>query len=225
MRDRWTLLRVMEELMRIGWTLLPVLLAACEGPAPASRPGAALAPVEALPLPAPASQPGGVVDSILPPEEEIRRFRLTAPGTPSALTGGAISRDGLVRRWVRALERGDTLALAGMLLNAEEFITFYYPESPYTRPPYRQSPRVRWMLMRNVNDQGATRVLRRHGGASLGFRGYQCPWDPEILGRNRIWTGCAVRFVEAGDVVERRLFGPILERGGRFKFLTYGSAY
>ena len=211
--------------MRNGWTLLLILLAACDRPAPASRREAAQAPATAASSPAPATQPTEVVDSILPPEEEIRRFRLTAPGIPSALTGGATSRDRLVRGWVRALERLDTLALAGMLLNAEEFITFYYPESPYTRAPYRQSPRVRWLLMLNISDQGATRVLRRHGGAGLGYRGYHCPSDPEILGQNRIWTGCAVRFVEAGDVVERRLFGPILERGGRFKFLTYGSAY
>ncbi|MGH7752992.1 MAG: hypothetical protein ACREN5_09260, partial [Gemmatimonadales bacterium] len=100
----------------------------------------------------PPSPPGGVVDSILPIEEEIRRFREASGQPPEALMGGAPSRDALIRTWIAAVERLDTLALARMLMNAGEYIAFYYPESPYTRRPYRQSPAIRWLLIQNADD-------------------------------------------------------------------------
>lgn len=167
----------------------------------------------------------GVVDSLLPIEEEIRRFRLSVPETPAVLTGGAESRDALVRRWVQAVERRDSMALTRMHLTAAEFITFYYPESPYTRPPYRQKPSLRWFLITSSSSQGSARVWQRHAGAPLGILGYACPSEPEIVGKNRIWTDCVLRLASDSGERRLRLFGPILERDGRFKFLSYSSDY
>lgn len=167
-----------------------------------------------------------MVDSIRPLEEEIVRFREAFAATvPPALSGGAASRDELVRRWVSALERRDSVALGRMLLNAAEFIAFYYPESPYTRPPYRQSPSLRWHLIASTSSQGATRVWQRHAGTTLGVVGHECNASPERMGGNRIWTDCVVR-LRAG-LGERRLqlFGPIIERDGQYKFLSYASDY
>ena len=166
-----------------------------------------------------------VIDSILPIEEEIRRFRAKVPATPTQLSGGAESRDELVRRWVRAVETRDSAALGGMLMNAAEYITFYYPVSPYTRPPYRQSPGVRWALITNTSIQGASRVWSRHAGQSMGYTGYRCDPEPEILGQNRIWTGCVVEWKNEPQRGSVRLFGPIIERDGQFKFVTYASDY
>jgi len=165
------------------------------------------------------------VDSILPLEEEIRRFREQVPETPSRLSGAAGSRDELVRRWVHAMESRDSLALREMLLNAAEYITFYYPESPYTHAPYRQSPGVRWSLITSTSSQGASRVWSRHAGLPMGFTGYRCNANPEIVGRNRVWTGCMVEWKNGSERGTIRLFGPIIERNGEFKFLTYASDY
>ena len=169
--------------------------------------------------------PDGHIDSILPIEEEIRRFRAKAPDTPTQLSGGAGSRDDLVRRWVGAIETRDSVALSGMLMNAAEYITFYYPESPYTRPPYRQSPAVRWSLITNTSLQGASRVWTRHAGLPMGYTGYRCNPEPEILGQNRIWTGCVVDWENGAQKGSVQLFGPIIERDGEFKFVTYASDY
>jgi hypothetical protein len=108
-----------------------------------------------------------------------------------------------------------------MQMNAAEFITFFYPESQYTRPPYKQSPAVRWGLITSASVQGSSRVWERHAGQPMGFAGYRC--DPESieLGRNRIWTHCVVE-LKTGPI---ELFGPIIERDGQFKFVTYGSGY
>lgn len=112
-----------------------------------------------------------------------------------------------------------------MLLNAAEYITLYYPESPYTHPPYRQSPGVRWALITNTSMQGLTRVWRRHAGIPMGFTGYHCAPEPEVVGRNKVWTGCVVEWKNGSDRGAIRLFGPIIERDGEFKFLTYASDY
>ena len=166
-----------------------------------------------------------VVDSLLPIEEEIRRFRLDVPEVPTGLTGGEDTRDALVKRWVDAVERRDSVALERMLMTAAEYITFYYPESPYIRPPYRQKPSLRWFLISSSSSQGLARVWQRHAGSPLGYSGYRCAAQPELQGYNRIWHDCVLRFRETGGERQLRLFGPIIEREGRFKFLSYSSDY
>lgn len=204
--------------------LFAFLLTACQADVP--RPAGA----ETARPPATSSPPARLsarppVDSILPLDEEIRRFRAKVPEAPDRLSGGERSRDALVRRWVRAVESRDSVALGSMLMSAAEFITLYYPESPYTHPPYRQAPGVRWALITGTSSQGAARVWQRHAGLPLGFTGYRCDPTPETLGRNRIWTNCLVEWKNASGRGAARLFGPILERDGEFKFLTYSSDY
>jgi hypothetical protein len=44
-------------------------------------------------------------------------------------------------------------------------------------------------------------------------------------GRNRRWTDCTVSVQTAAGVSRERLFGAIIERDGRFKFLSYANSY
>jgi hypothetical protein len=81
---------------------------------------------------------------------------------------------------------------------------------------------VRWGLITNSSLQGASRVWTRHAGQPLGFTGYRCDPEPTALGRNLIWTGCVV---ERKGAAPLELFGPIIERDGQFKFVTYASGY
>src|SRR5690242_11835693 len=55
------------------------------------------------------TQPGYVVDSILSPDEALRRFRVGIHERPVRFEGGATSRNALVRTFARALETRDTL--------------------------------------------------------------------------------------------------------------------
>lgn len=192
-------------------------LAGCRGDEPRS---AHAAPVPSAPSAAPA--PGTYVDSILPPEEEQRRFR-EGIVAPDGLTGGAESRDALVRRFVRAVEAGDTAAVRAMIVSRAEFAYLYYPESEFARPPRRTSPALLWFLTMEESEKGIGRLLARRGGWPLGFAGYACNPAPRAQGANRLWHGCraTLRDSEGGGTTEVRLFGPILERGGRFKFLSY----
>lgn len=197
--------------------LVLLLLSACAGKPVASD--------DSAQRPDTAVAGGTVVDSILPIEEEIRRFRREVPEAPTGLSGGAPTRDSLVRRWVRAVERADTATIGVMLMTPAEFITLYYPDSKFTRPPYRQSPRLLWFLMTNASSQGAGRVLQRHGGQPFGFVSYACGDRAEAIGAVRVWSNCLIRREADGVPSEMRFFGGIVEHRGQFKFLTYASDY
>ncbi|HKS06456.1 MAG TPA: hypothetical protein VJR92_09105 [Gemmatimonadaceae bacterium] len=173
------------------------------------------------------AQPGYIIDSLLPIDEEIRRFSVTIGGERvTALRNASRSRDSLYARFVRALERSDTSAFRAMLVSPREFIDLIYPESPYTHPPYRQSPRIRWGLMEMGSSQGLTRLMTRRGGKPLGALGMECPTPPARNGKSTLWNDCVVRVRQAdGSETREQLFGSIVERGGLFKFYSYANQY
>ena len=171
--------------------------------------------------------PGYVIDSILPIEEEVRRFRLAAGGTPvTALGGGSPSREALVRRFVAALAAGDSTGLAAMALSPREFIDLVYLESPYTRPPYRQAPQLLWGQMQNSSRKGFIRLLRRVGGLPLHYVSHRCATPPEVQGRNRLHAACTVAIRDDRHRTEtHRLFGSIIARDGIYKFVGYANEF
>jgi hypothetical protein len=171
--------------------------------------------------------PGYVVDSILPIEEELRRFRLDAVGNVATkFRDGSGTREMLVKRFVRALVVLDSADLEAMLIDQREFADLVYPESPYTRPPYRQAPGLVWNQIQNPSRSGLTRLIRRLGGQPLQYEGHTCVAQPDRQGRNLIWTGCVVRLVDQnGDIRKHRLFGSIIERDGNFKFVSYVNEF
>jgi len=167
--------------------------------------------------------PGYVIDSLLPPEEEARRFRAAYPGeSATAFVGGEGSRDALVRRFVGALAAADTNDLRKMVVQGREFVDIYYPDSPYASGPYHQPVGFAWRMMQDPSDAGFRRLIRRLGGRPLTIVWQRC--EPKVLQEGRVdrYTGCLVRVVdERGDSVTRRLFGSIVSYEGRFKFLSY----
>jgi hypothetical protein len=170
------------------------------------------------------SHPGYVVDSALPIEEALRRFRADINDTPTVLSGGARSRDALVAAFARAVERGDSVALRRMAMTRAEFAFLVYPSSQYTRPPYQQQPQIVWILLSAAGDKGMKRLVERRAGEPFGLLAHDCPAPPASEGENRLWRGCVVRRMRPpADTATERLFGPILERGGRFKFYSYGN--
>jgi hypothetical protein len=179
-------------------------LAACAPDAPAAPP---------------AAQSSVIVDSIFPPEEAMRRFRAGLPEVDS-LSGGASSRGELVRRFVRAVEQQDTAMLRELLLTRAEFAYLYFPTSRFARPPLRTDPALLWFQMQMNSEKGIVRLLRRKGGADAGFRGHACEDAPVVEGENRLWEQCTVRVADGRD---DRWFGTVIERGGRYKLVSYAN--
>jgi hypothetical protein len=199
--------------------------AACGGAADRPAPPAAPAPNPPPNAAAPAP-PGRVVDSIVPMAEQLRRFRAGLGPAPAALDGGAVSREALVRAYVRAVEARDTAALRRMVLSRAEFAFLYFPESPLARRPYEVPPGLLWFQITEGSNKGIVRALRRLGGRPLGYGGHACEGAPKREGPNRLWERCRVRVVRApGDTAALRLFGSVLERGGRYKFVGYANDF
>jgi hypothetical protein len=164
----------------------------------------------------------GHVDSIVPIGEALARFRSKVGPPPAGLEGGAVSKEALVMRFLLALRRGDTATIRSLHLTRAEFAYLYYPHTRYTRPPYRQSPELLWLRMGMGSEKGVGRALRRLAGTDLAYRGVSCD-SARKEGPNSIWEACVV-LRGAGAHEERvRLFGGIIERQGRCKFLSYAN--
>ncbi len=203
---------------RILSVLLLLPLAAC-GESPRTAAGAPAAPQ------APVVQPAAYVDSARTIAEDLRRFREGLEPV-AALRGGAATRDALVRGFVAAVEAQDTATAIRMVMDRREFAYLYYPHTPLVAPPQEMSPQLAWFLMLRSSEKGITRVFRRLGGRPLGYRGHACDPQPAVQGPNRVWSRCTVRHVaEEGDTASLALFGGILERGGRFKFVSYANEF
>ncbi len=202
--------------LRVWYLALSIAVVACSDGQPPStaRPASeAVAPV-----------PGMKVDSILPPAEALERFLANEPVTDS-LSWGARQRDKLVSDFLEAIAARDTAALASMLVTRAEYGFLYYPTSIYSRKPYELAPDIAWMLNAENNAKGATRLLQRLGGRPLTLIGVACNKET-TEGANRFLTECVTVFRSGVGAVERRkLFGSIIERGGRLKFLSYAGDF
>lgn len=162
------------------------------------------------------------IDSAIPIDEALRRFRRDLP-EEKALHGGFSSREKLVRDFVRALEVRDTAELRRMVLTPGEFAWLYYPSSPLSLPPYELSPALMWFQLQGESERGASRLFTERAGHGLGYLGHSCA-PPRVEGKNGIHGGCEVRRVTATrDTVAERLFGLIIERDGRYKFVSYAN--
>jgi hypothetical protein len=162
------------------------------------------------------------VDSALPIPVLLDRFRegLTEP---TVLTGGARSRDALVAAYTDALERADTAAFADLALTREEFAWLYYPLIPESKPPYELQPGLMWFMLDGNSGRGLRAALIEYGGRPLGALSYRCEGERRYE-QLTMWGPCFIRFVpEPSDTVERAFFGPIVERDGVHKFVSFAN--
>jgi hypothetical protein len=162
---------------------------------------------------------------VLPVAEALERFQRGLPRV-SRLEDAAPSRDDLVRHFMAALESGDSAGLARLHVSRAEYAFLYYPTSVYTRKPYELSPDIAWLLSEQNSRKGRDRIIRRLAGKRLTLRGYEC--GPAVReGKNRFWRSCRVEYTDptVGQRVTKRLFGPIIEREGSYKLLSYSNDF
>lgn len=163
------------------------------------------------------------VDSILPMDEEIRRFKAQVADPVTALAGGVASAEALVVRFMSALAVRDSVALTRLAITPAEFIHLYYEHTRFTAGPYQMSPHLVWFQLETAGGKGLTRALARFGGRPLGYVDHACDADT-TEGPNRLRGGCVVRVRGASGTTESlSLFGPMIERGGAWKFVSYAN--
>lgn len=179
-------------------------------------------------------KPGDKIDSILPMPEYLRRFR-EGLIEPSTLTSGADNRESLTRTFLAAVSRQDTAALGRLLITRAEFAWLIFPKHRYAAPPYELDPATFWMQLQAQSQTGFHRVLKRYGGKPIAFLGLTCQRDTlqiitphPIRSTPMIWSPCQVRYRVQGtsdSTFTKRLFGSIVMREGRAKFLTYSNDF
>jgi hypothetical protein len=163
------------------------------------------------------------VDSVVPREEALRRFRETMPPVEH-LQGGESSVAALIGAYARALQARDTAAITRLAISRAEFAWLYYPTTPQGLPPYDVEPGLLWFLMSSRSDKGARRALTVYGGHKAKVLGHNCGQSGTREGENTIWGPCSVRWVrEEGDTVSTKLLGQIIERDHQYKVLSYSN--
>ncbi len=201
---------------RVWWSLLVLMVvASCRSAEPAV--------VETA---TPWRQPGDVIDSILPMDTMLARFRVGTTA-PVGLTGGASTSTALAQAIVSALASADTAALVGLLVTRAEYGWLVFPHHVYARPPYELDPGLAWLRLTSASSSGLTRLLREYGDHPMAMTSLSCAEDTTAVVRGgpvRIWGPCQVAW-RGADGVEHsgRLFGSMLERDGRLKLLSYKS--
>jgi hypothetical protein len=167
---------------------------------------------------------GGVVDSILPIAEHLRRFRAGVGEHPGTFRDASPSIDALAERFVDAIARNDTAALRRMVLDRAEFAWLYYPSSHVSRPPYEAPPHLLWGQILAASNEGVSRALVRYGGRPLRFVAATCAQAPRVEDANRLHERCVLTLRD-GDApsFNARLFGSVIERDGRFKLISFAN--
>jgi hypothetical protein len=193
--------------MRIGWLVLSLsLLPACE-----RRP----APVSA--------QTGATFTADSTRQAQLRRFREGLPEVEE-LQDGAPGLDHLVQAYLAALEARDTTALKSLTLSRSEFAWVYYPTNPQARPPYDLEPGLLWFMTGQHSGKGLGRALETFGGKPMHYAGTSCDRTASKEGENTVYGPCLVRLVQSrGDTTQIRMFGLVIERHGRWKFVSYAN--
>ncbi|HEX5871864.1 MAG TPA: hypothetical protein VFY65_15655 [Longimicrobium sp.] len=165
------------------------------------------------------------VDTLRPPAEALARFREGLPIADS-LSGAAASRDALVAGFVDAVARQDTAAIRALVLDRAEYGWIYFPSLQRMNPGTNLQPEVMWMLHAQESEKGITRVLRRLGGGQARFGAYACEAAPRVEGANRYWHACTVETMsQDGERAALKLFGSVVERGGRWKIVSYANDF
>ncbi|HEU0301984.1 MAG TPA: hypothetical protein VFR37_21190 [Longimicrobium sp.] len=165
------------------------------------------------------------VDSIRAPGEALALFRATAPATDS-LSAGAPSLDSLVARFADAVARQDLAAVRAMELSRAEYGWIYFPSLRRMNPGLNLQPEVMWLLHEQESDKGITRVLRRLGGGQARFGAYACEEQPQVEGDIRYWHRCTVEVTAPdGQTAALKLFGSVIEHGGRWKIVSYANDF
>ena len=171
--------------------------------------------------PAPANDQDAASDATRPRTEQLAQFR-AGLAEATVLENGTSSRDELVRRWVSALASADTATVRQLLLSRAEFAWLFYPTTAQGLPPYDLPPGLLWDLLSRQSAGGMQYVFRRWAGRELQVAGYDCGTEPVAEGDNLIHGPCVMRIVvDERDTVAARLTGPVIERAGVFKFVSY----
>lgn len=162
--------------------------------------------------------PGYVIDSVFSPEENLRRFQATVPAPADGrLSGGAASRDALIRQYWALLASGDTLAMTPLIVSRAEYAYLYFPES--LEGASGMPPAVGWELIVRQSGRGLTRALLQAQRGPATIVRTLCSDAPRTMGKSTVYGPCGVVIRRDGTEETLWLVKSLLVRDGVHKLL------
>ena len=123
---------------------------------------------------------------------------------------------------LEALEKRDEARLRQLALSEREFREIVWPELPAAKPERNLPFSLVWSDLRVKSDAALAGTLQEYGGRKLVLSDIWFRAGTEQYQSYIVYRIPTLRVIdEAGIDHEIRLFGSILERGGRFKVFSY----
>ena len=169
------------------------------------------------------SAPSATIDTVLPPEQALARFRGTAPRVES-LTAGTPTTDSLLKTFSRAVRTNDTAALVRLAMTRAEFADLYYPNHPRGKPPYDLSPQLMWYQLTENSEQGLRRLLAARGGRDLRITSVACSDTIRLSPTTAVLASCRTTgTARTADSAQAALFSGIIISGNTRKLVGYAN--
>ena len=150
----------------------------------------------------------------------IALLAVSCSGAP--LPNAHESPEALSRAVLAAIETRDADALRSLALNKDEFTEHVWPDLPAARPERNLSSSFVWGDLNRKSNIMLRGTLTAHGGkpyalVSVRFLGETTQYDSYRVHRESELT------VKESDGTERqiRVFGSMIEKGGRYKVFSY----
>jgi hypothetical protein len=130
--------------------------------------------------------------------------------------------EALSRAVLAAIEKRDAAALLALAINKEEFTEHVWPELPAARPERNLSSTFVWGDLNQKSNITLRATLAAHRGKkyefiSIGFLGDTTEYESYRVHRESELT---VKGPE-GTEQQIRVFGSMIEKGGRYKVFSY----
>jgi hypothetical protein len=168
--------------------------------------------------------PGYVVDSIFPPAEALRRFRVSSGSVrPTTLTEGDTSIRALFTGYVAALAARDSAAVLRFALTRAEYAWLYYDGSPEQQSGL--VPQAAWPIAESRSNVGLGRAADRV--SSLGNARVltaTCGPTKVVLPAAELDGPCTVVLESSGGKrTTLQISRMVIQRDGRVKLVSFAN--
>ncbi|GMV22735.1 MAG: hypothetical protein AMXMBFR57_26840 [Acidimicrobiia bacterium] len=141
--------------------------------------------------------------------------------TPVPLSPSFESKDAAVQAFLDALAARDAATLERLAVNETEFLKHIWPALPASRPEVGMPGERAWQDQHLKNVGFLANVLSEHGGQRYELVAASFGAAPTTYGTFTVHPKTRLDVRLNGQVTEVRLFGSMIESGGRWKIYSF----
>lgn len=132
------------------------------------------------------------------------------------------SPDALAREVLVRLARNDRAGLEQLALTHDEFEAYVWPHLPASRPERNTPLSFVWGRLKQQSDLSLAGTLARHGGQAYMLREVRFEGETSVYGNVTVRRESVLVVATPDGAIERlKVFGSMLESGGRHKVFSY----